>query len=643
MNSYICHRKLKIDKSCRENLKYLCRHFMAHQFDLLGSGYVNVDYRLQPRGLGGIKYFDSGMRKYGEKVAKGLCGKCSKDYEPINWLIDYKSGFFFSPKKYDSWKKCQSVIGRVRGVDIKCPWELGRFYHLVQLAVLASVEEQYRYKFIVEFKNELIDFWEVNPIGRTVQWSIAMEASIRMVNLLIAYDLFRQMDVSGILDIDFQVQFEKHIRNSLKFVMEHLEINSKVGTNHYMADLIGIIFAAAYLDADDWTDACLVFGVQELIIQTKKQFYMEGANFEGSTSYHRLSAEFVLYSTALIFGVLKTERRKAFKKYDAGLVNGLTVVSNQKYDLSRDEFFPQWYIDRIYNMGVFAETIMKDNHEIIQVGDNDNGRLIKLSFMNAGEEYQGKENTLDHRPLLSLFNGLFVKDRFAEYGDELPLESSFIRTLSNSMNLNGRIYDTVLIQYGKYEAMSKKYQHSKKTVLCKNPLKVSLLEGVEIHYFSKFGIVIYRSEVMFLSMVIDTSKYAVYTGHTHNDKLSIELMVAGKEVTRDSGTYVYTALPAVRDRFRSVAAHNTIHVDGREQNHFNGVFGMSKQSEAQLLYCGKDGMIAKVCYGDVEHIREIRLDNEQVTVIDYATHPFTVSFTNRMYSPGYGELQKKIR
>lgn len=646
MNSYICYQKLSVNNSCKENLKYLCRHFMAHEFDLLGSGYVKVDYKLCAKGFEGKKYFDSHMGMYGERVAKRLYKKCGKDYEPINWLVDYKSGFFFSPRKYDSWNKCKTVIGRIPGVDIKCPWELGRFYHSVQLAVLASAEEQYRDKFITEFKNELIDFWEVNPIGRTVQWSIAMEVSIRMVNLLIAYDLFKQMDVKGILDKDFQVKFEMHIRNSLKYVMDHLEISGRAGvqagSNHYMADLVGIIFAAAYLNADDWIDACLVFGVQELIIQTKKQFYMEGANFEGSTSYHRLSTEFVVYSTALIFGVLKTKRRKVFENYDASLVSGLSVANKQKYVLDRNEFFPKCFIDRIYNMGVFTDIIMKDNHEIIQVGDNDNGRLIKLSFINADGGYQGKENTLDHRTLLSLLNGLFAKDRFAGYGDAFPMESSLIRALSGSVNLSGKLYDTTLTQYGKCEGVREKYPYSKKTVLYKNSYGKSLLEGMEIHYFYKFGLVICRSKAMFLSMVIDTSKYAVYTGHTHNDKLSIELTVEGKDITRDSGTYVYTALPVVRDKFRSVIAHNTIHVKGQEQNHFDGVFGMRKQAKAQLLYCCKECLIAKVRYGNIEHIREIRLDDVQVTVIDYATRPFTVSFTNKMYSTGYGELKKKI-
>lgn len=641
MNSYISYHKLDIDSCCRESLEHLCRHFMAHQFDLLGSGFVKVDYQLQANGMRGKKYSDPYMQNYGQKIAKKLRGKCSRNYTPINWLADYKSGFFFSPRQYHSWKKCQNVIGRIPGVDIKCPWELGRFYHLVQLAVLAGVEQRYQNVFIMEFKDELTDFWEVNPIGRTVQWSIAMEVSIRMVNLLIAYDLFKQMDSKGYLDVAFQTKFEKHIYDSLNYVMNHLEKYSQVGSNHYLADLSGIIFAASYLDSDDWTDACLVYGVQELIEQTNKQFYMEGSNFEGSTSYHRLSAEFVLYSTSLIFGVLKTKKRKVFTRYDAGLISGLKTVREQKYNLCRKDFFPRWYIDRIYNMGIFTNAITKDNNEIVQVGDNDNGRLIKLSPVSISGEDPEKENTLDHRTLLSLMDGLFLKDKFVKYGSVFPLEASFVRAVSGSVALRGKLYDTTLMNYGKYDDVPERYRYSKKTILYHNLTGKSLLEGQKIHYFSKFGLVLLRSETLFFSMVIDTTKYAVYTGHTHNDKLSIELMVDGEDITRDPGTYVYTAFPALRDKFRSVNAHNTIHVAGQEQNLFNGIFGMEKRSEGQLLYCCKDCLMAKVRYGNMEHIRKVLFDNCQITIIDYGTCPFTVSFVNKLYSTGYGEMKKK--
>lgn len=643
MKSYIDCKKLNIDSDCMQKLESLYQYYLKHRFNLLGSGWVKIDYELRAKGVCGKRYYSPYMSYYGKKVIKGLQKKVSGNYEPINWFLDYKSGFFFDPRKYNSLEKCHAMIGKMPGVDIKCPWELGRFYHLVQLAVLAYTKAIYKDDIILEFKNELIDFCKTNPIGRTVQWSITMDTSIRMVNLLVAHDIIKQVDDRRYLDADFEIKFQKHIYDSLKFVMNHLEYYGKgSGTNHYLSNLAGIIFAAAYLDSDEWTDACLVFGVQELIDQTQKQFYEEGANFEGSTSYHRLSAEFVLYSTAFVYGVLKTGRREAFVKYNSKAIDRLKRLNNQKYDIKKQTFFPNWYIDRLYNMGLFTMTITNSNYEITQIGDNDSGRFIKLTPASKGMNSEIRENALDHRTLLSAMGGLFINDDYSMYGKDIPLECSFIKAISGLEMVLGKKYNTLLVEYGRQKHIFTEYPYKKENILYENKSRDNLFDEIKINFFSKFGLVILHSNRMFLSMVIDTAQNAKYTGHTHNDKLSIELMVDGKYVTRDTGTYIYTAEPKVRDKFRSVNAHNTIHVRGKEQNVFHGTFDMKKVAKSQLIYCCKECIIAKVQYEGVEHIREVRIGSSQIKVIDYSNSLFTVSFKNKMYSPGYGEVRKQI-
>ena len=637
MNSNICCADLKIDMKCTEKLQRLYSFYMSHKFDLLGSGFVKLDYTLVPKGFHGKKYITKQMSLYGMIVKKILQNKNNTSYEPINWFIDYKSGFFFNPLKYNTPNKCNSIIGNKTGVDIKCPWELGRFYHLVQMAVLAVAEEKYRESIIVEFKNELIDFWTLNPVGKTVQWSAPMDMSVRMVNLLVAYDILMQLDEWEHLDTGFQRRFDEHIKASLKFVMEHLEYTQGAGSNHYLSNVAGVIFAASYLSADKWTDACMVFGVQELIEQVKKQFYEEGSHFEGSTSYHRLCTEFVLYPTALVYGVLKTERKEAFRKYNSDEIERLRSVRNQKYEVDKKDFFPRWYIDRIYNMGIFTKAVLKGNNEITQVGDNDSGRLIKLTPM--GETY--KDNGLDHRTLLSAMSGLFSNDIFSLYEKTIGLESSLIRALSSYHTLSGTVYDTALTEYGNEKKFDRGYQYKKETVVYIDTKEGSLLENVKINYYKKFGLLVLKSNRIFLSVVIDTAENAKYTGHTHNDKLSIELMVDRKYITRDPGEYIYTAMPKIRDCFRSVKAHNTIHVKGKEQNVFSGIFEMKKRAKVMLLYCCRNYIVAKAEFAGVEHFREIQIDDNKIIVTDYSNRPFEVYFTNRVYSVGYGEIKRR--
>jgi len=73
-------------------------------------------------------------------------------------------------------------------------------------------------------------------------------------------------------------------------------------------------------------------------------------------------------------------------------------------------------------------------------------------------------------------------------------------------------------------------------------------------------------------------------GHCHNDKLSFELCINGQDIIVDPGTYVYTAEPKWRNRFRSTACHNTVVVDNGEQNSFNPgeLFSIGSDAEVKV-------------------------------------------------------------
>ena len=81
--------------------------------------------------------------------------------------------------------------------------------------------------------------------------------------------------------------------------------------------------------------------------------------------------------------------------------------------------------------------------------------------------------------------------------------------------------------------------------------------------------------------------------HTHNDKLSFVLRIAGREVLCDPGTGCYTRDMAMRNHFRGTAAHNTISIDRVEQNRIpvglRGLFLLGNEASVSQIEEGKNG------------------------------------------------------
>jgi hypothetical protein len=256
----------------------LARYYLSHHFDLLGSGWVQVKYGMTCRGLEGFRYemskavdVDRGGRWLEGRINETNLSISQKTwqlvdggYVPIDWHLDFKSGYCWSESTW-----YQDIRhGHMSGVDIKVPWELARMQHLSQLAWAYALAKSGKKGFensevyVQEFCNQVLDFRATNPPRFGVNWACTMDVAIRVANWLVAYDLFRAYG-SEFSD-DFEAEFKKSIYEHGLHIVNNLEWNPEFRSNHYLSDIIGLLFVAAYLPRTPETDVWLAFAVQEL-------------------------------------------------------------------------------------------------------------------------------------------------------------------------------------------------------------------------------------------------------------------------------------------------------------------------------------------------------------------------------------------
>ncbi|MCB0402017.1 MAG: alginate lyase family protein [Flavobacteriales bacterium] len=540
------------------------RHYLQHEFDLLGSGWISRNFGATQR-----------VHPSHQEMTDLLFSLVDQDYRPIHWQKDVKSNH-----EYDVTQPYYEQQ-TPKGVDIKDLWELGRLQHLPQLAVAAAQGEN-KEALKSEFRNVCLDFIAANPVGMGVQWSCAMDVGIRVCNLLLAYDLFR-----GEFDDQFQQIFADSVYQHGQFILEHLEHKEGAAGNHYLFNLIGLLFVGFYLQ----DGALKRFAREEFEQEVLKQFFKDGGNFEGSTAYHCLSAEAVLYAAALLMR-------------DAG----------------PDEVFAA----RVNGMASMIHAMLKPNGEIPQFGDNDSGRLFKL----ANEE----DNLLNYRSLLNAFSGIcpFIEGAAGVHqsvvkqlamNSVLPEPASVSPVFtSRNLTLSGRPFTREsIVKFG----------------------STINLADLEYQAFPEFGLYIYRSDVFYLAIsAIANEKMHHSWGHVHNDKLSFDLQVNGADLVKDPGTFVYTSDLQARNEFRSVKAHHGIVVEGVEQNKMIDPFYLERESVCKLLSSSPNEIILQAMYYGVIHERRFSIREDELVVTDYCNHPFEVNinkFPN--YSPNYGIRQ----
>lgn len=582
---------IDVNKLCKFNFSrqsdlYLEKMYTSHHFDILGSGWVSAGFNESAYGLEGHVF----TSPTGRTVSK--LPMTSGGYAPIDWQRDIKSGFCFDKDAatYDI-KSCT----RPEGADVKMPLELSRLHHLPQMALFALNNRNSRETLSCEFCDEIYDFCENNTVGQGVNWYYAMDAAIRAANMLIAYDIFKQVTA---IPTDFEQYFMNQIYRHGQFIMDHLEKEIVTGFsgNHYLSDLCGLLFIGAYIKnrkTRKWFD----FAAREFLREVPKQFLPDGGSISYSTGYHRLTSEILAYSTAIL--------------------------------LRENVSIPPECAQRIDAARIFLKKTVMPDGGIVQIGDNDSGHLFKLQIsgeMKFRKDIKGVESygcTESEDELVFQENPLSADEAVcaldAVFGTNVGKKPASVLT---ALIADGRVLPpsyaekptvTSFVQ----EPISPDWKH-----IIETHITLDRSFSPELTLFSSFGLAVFEDGDTMIFVRIPVMLRQALCGHVHNDFLHFELCYGTNRCFADQGSYLYTPLPHARNDFRSTKYHNVPDY-GIEQNPLDGVWGMKIKASGGVVAADGRSLITVLRFGDIIHKRCIVIEGDDICITDYGNSAFS--------------------
>lgn len=426
--------------------------------------------------------------------------------DTINWNYDYKNNIS-TPLKY--WAEIDykdfSQVG-----DIKYVWEINRFQHIIVLAEAYYLTKKIDYT--DEIKKQILSWIEQNPYNIGVNWSSSLELSIRIINWVWAYYLCKE---ELLLDNAFTIRFVESVHLHLKHIYAHLSRYSSAN-NHLIGEAAGLVIASVLLHGIPDRRKYIEKGSSILFSEIYKQIYDDGVDKEQAVAYQAFILDFYLLS----FLIME--------------VNGHMVEPD--------------YWSRIEKMCDFISYLIDDNGNVPNIGDSDDGYVIKFSGAKYRNNYLSILNTaavLFNRP-----DFIKSKMRFDEKSFWLLGMKGYEKFLSLLPNVYGDVSSKV---------------------------------------FDNGGYAIFQGDKEKIIFDCGPLGYLSIAAHGHADALSLNVNYNNNNLIIDPGTYAYHTQQEWRNYFRSTSAHNTITVDKEDQSVIGGNFMWLQKANVHILdhYTGK--------------------------------------------------------
>ena len=236
-----------------------------------------------------------------EGKTKGFSSIVLNYGNPINWHLNPITKV--EVDKNIKWYKIPD-FDPVRG-DIKAVWEASRFTHFFYFARAYMITKDVKY--YKAFSIQISDWIKQNPYSYGPNYKCGQEATLRMINALIAYSVFKDYRLATKED---EINLKKLVKGSYKKVISNFFYAHKcIKNNHTLSEITGLIIGAWCSEDEN----AFKRSYQLMDKEIKNQFMNDGGYIQYSFNYQRFAlqiTEFVL-KLSEITGIELSDQSKA--------------------------------------------------------------------------------------------------------------------------------------------------------------------------------------------------------------------------------------------------------------------------------------------------------------------------------------------
>lgn len=269
----------------------------------------------------------------------------------------------------------------------------------------------------------------------------------------------------------------------------------------------------------------------------------------------------------ILSNILIVKENKKWQKKSIEILNKYIDIIDDDGVSKENSFSYQFFVTKMYILSLCfikdKETFKKINEKIIKSLDVLKYTIIdKQRILNYGDN-----------------DGGFLYSIYMDYSISKDIEEYYNLFFKNEINNETSIYLEIF----------KKFNPTNKIITSKEKQQNYLVT-------KKIFIYKWNNNILFFNA-------KKIEGHAHNDSLAINLIIDGKEVIADSGTFSYNISQEKRKYYRSRRAHSTIQIEEDRNCHKIGTFRWIDKNNANLKLLENSDNILKI-KGKIEHFCE---------------------------------------